>query len=101
MKMQDKPSGNRIFAATDYYTPKQILSEIEQVTGRKTNFLQVSDEQYKSYFPKFMAQEMLENHKFIEEPGYYGGSSLKESLALLDGKPTTWQAFLKNSGAFK
>ena len=48
-----------------------------------------------------MAEEMLENHLFIENPGYYNGASLKESLDLLEEKPTTWKEFLKKSGAFQ
>lgn len=47
---------------------------------------------------------MLENHLFIEEPGYYAGKSLSESLDLLQKvglKPTTWKEFLvKNKAAF-
>lgn len=95
-------SGKRVFAATDYYTPERILAEFEEVTGKKTRFAQISGEQYKSFLPEFMAQEMLENHLFIENPGYYNGASLKESLDLLDEKPTTWKEFLeKNAGAFQ
>ncbi len=48
-----------------------------------------------------MAEEMLENHLFIENPGYYNGASLKESLDLLEEKPTTWKEFLKKNGAFQ
>jgi len=51
-----------------------------------------------------MATEMLENHLFIENPGYYAGRSLKESLDLLSEvglKPTTWKEFLeRNKAAF-
>lgn len=49
-----------------------------------------------------MAEEMLENHLFIESPGYYAGRSLKESHDLLeeDGfKPTSWKAFLEANKA--
>ncbi len=63
--------------------------------------MQLSPEQYKSNFPPSMADEMLENHLFIEDPGYYNGASLKESLDLLEEKPTTWKEFLKKSGAFQ
>jgi uncharacterized protein YbjT (DUF2867 family) len=63
--------GKQILAASDYYTTKRILSEFEEVTGRRANFVQVDAETYKSFLPLSMAQEMLENHLFIEEPGYY------------------------------
>ena len=48
-----------------------------------------------------MAEEFLENHLFIENPGYYNGASLNESLDLLEEKSTTWKEFLKKSGAFQ
>jgi len=52
-----------------------------------------------------MGKEMLENHLFIEEPGYYAGRSLEESRELLKSvglKPTTWEEFLvKNKDFFK
>ena len=63
--------------------------------------MQLSPEQYKSAFPPAMAEEMLENHLFIENPGYFNGASLKESLDLLEEKPTTWKDFLKKNGAFQ
>jgi hypothetical protein len=70
------------------------------VTGKKTHYVQVTPEQYKSFLPPAVAEEYLENHLFIEDPGYYNGASLKESLDLLEDKPTTWKEFIKKSGAF-
>lgn len=73
------------------------------MTQSKTRFVQLDAETYKSFLPAPMAQEMLENHLFIEEPGYYAGKSLQESLDLLakvDLKPTSWKDFLaKNKAA--
>ncbi|KAF7592528.1 hypothetical protein BBP40_012752 [Aspergillus hancockii] len=92
--------GSQILAAADYYTVPQILSDFEQVTGKKTNFVQLDVETYKSFFPGPMADELLENHLFIENPGYYNGKSLKESLKLLASvglKPTTWKEFLEKN----
>lgn len=74
------------------------------MTGEKTAFMQVSPEQYHGYLPANVAQEMLETHLFIENPGYYAGESLEESLQLLEEKPTTWKEFverLKASDAFQ
>lgn len=69
--------------------------------GKKASFYQISSEQYKSYLPDYMADEMLENHLFIEEPGYYLGESLEDSLALLDAKPMSWKQFVEaNKDAF-
>lgn len=41
---------------------------------------------------------MLENHLLVEEPGYYNGMDLKESLEALSEKPTTWKEFVKANG---
>jgi hypothetical protein len=73
------------------------VSEFEEVTGKKLTFNQVTSEQYKGFLPSFMAEEMLENHLLIEEPGYYNGMSLKESLDALETKPTTWKEFVKQN----
>ncbi|PHH81961.1 hypothetical protein CDD82_7448 [Ophiocordyceps australis] len=94
-------NGKQVLAATDYYTVERMLSEFEQVTGKKATFTQVTAEQYKSFLPEAMAQEVLETHLFTEKPGYFNGMSLKESLALLDERPTTWKDFVKNSTAFQ
>lgn len=77
----------------------RIVSEFEEVSGKKIHFNQVTPEQYKSFLPDFMAEEMLENHQLIEEPGYYNGMSLQESLDALDEKPTTWKEFVKKNYA--
>ncbi|KAM4067020.1 nmrA-like family protein [Hirsutella rhossiliensis] len=97
--------GKQVLAAADYYTPARIVAEFEEVTGKQARFLQVDADTYKSFLPAPMAQEMLENHLFIEDPGYYAGESLDESRRLLAGvglAPTTWKEFLgKNKGAFR
>ncbi|GME63580.1 putative family transcriptional regulator protein [Neofusicoccum parvum] len=104
MKQREKLLGAQVLVAEDYYTPTRILKEFEEVTGKKTQYVQVDSETYKSFLPGPMAQEMLENHLFVEEPGYYAGKDLKESLDLLASaglKPTSWKDFLmKNKEAF-
>lgn len=58
-------------------------------------------EVFKSFLPPAVAQEMLENMLLLEDPGYYGGADLSESLALLEEKPTTWRDFVaKNKDKF-
>lgn len=100
LKNRERVLGARILVAEDYYTPTRVLKELEEVTGKKTNFVQVTNEQYKGFLPSFMAEEMLENHLFIENPGYYNGESLDESHKFVDGKLTTWKEFITKSGAF-
>ncbi|KAL5313439.1 hypothetical protein ACEPPN_019172 [Leptodophora sp. 'Broadleaf-Isolate-01'] len=105
MKCRTKVLGKQILAAADYYTPTRIVAEFEEVTGKKGRFVQVDAETYKSFLPGPLAEEMLENHLFIDDPGYFAGKSLKESVELLDEvglKSTTWKEFLeKNKGAFQ
>ncbi|KAK3903310.1 NmrA-like family domain-containing protein 1 [Staphylotrichum tortipilum] len=93
-------NGKRVYAASDYYTPERILADVEEVTGKKTAYVQLTPEQYKAALPAATADEMLENHLFIEKPGYFNGEILKESLDLLDEKPTTWKEFITKSRAF-
>ncbi|KKK18309.1 hypothetical protein ARAM_001617 [Aspergillus rambellii] len=102
LKNPSKTQGSQILAATDYYTPKRILSEFEEVTGKKARFVQVDSETYKGFNPGQMGLEMLENHLFVANPGYYNGRSLKESHDLLTEagyKPTTWKEFLEQHKA--
>ena len=102
IKNSEALNGQRVLAATDYYTPVRLLAEFEEVTGKKATFTQVSAEQYKSFLPEAIAEEMLENHLFVENPGYYNGASLQQSLDLLEEKPTTWKEFIqKNADAFQ
>ncbi|GLI80384.1 hypothetical protein PoHVEF18_008738 [Penicillium ochrochloron] len=83
LKNRSEVLGTQILAAANYYTPTRILAEFEEVTAKKTRFVQVDSESYTSFMPGRMGEEMLENHLFIESPGYYRGRSLKESHDLL------------------
>lgn len=86
--------GARILGASQYLTAPQILAAITKVTGKQTKFLQVSADVYKSFLPGPVAQEFLENHLFIEEPGYYNGETLEASHAILREKLTTLEEYL-------
>ena len=100
IKNSGKLNGKQVLAATAYYTPKEILSTVSEVTGKGTHFASVTPEQYKSFLPEAIAEEMLENHLFVEKPGYYNGAALNESLSILEDKPTTWKEFCVKRGAF-
>lgn len=88
-------SGKRILAAADYYTIDQLISEFSQVIGKPAQAVQISDDKFKSFLSPAAAQELLENMKLLEDPGYYAGASLEDSLALLEEKPTTWKEFVE------
>ncbi|CAI7614404.1 unnamed protein product [Penicillium discolor] len=102
LKHGDQLKNKQILAAAKYYTPDEIVDTFSKVTGKKAVFIQVSPEQYKASLPAAMADEYLDNQLFVEEPGYYLGEPLEPSLSLLDGKPTTWEEFVKkNISAWK
>ncbi|KAM0262142.1 hypothetical protein ACHAQJ_001885 [Trichoderma viride] len=88
-------SGNRILAAADYYTIDRLISEFSQVIGKPAQAVQISDDKFKSFLSPAAAQELLENMKLLEDPGYYAGEALGESLALLEEKPVTWKEFVE------
>ncbi|KAK7428138.1 hypothetical protein QQZ08_005377 [Neonectria magnoliae] len=94
--IQNYPSylGKRIYAATEYYTPARIAHEFSEVIGVPASFVQIPTETFKSYLPAPIAQEMLENILLLEDPGYYAGADLTESLALLEEAPTSWKSFV-------
>ncbi|GLA29588.1 hypothetical protein AnigIFM63326_007496 [Aspergillus niger] len=102
LKNRSETLGAQILVAEDYYTPTRILEEFEQVTGQKTQFVQVDSETYKSFMPGPMGLEMLENHLFIGNPGYFNGRSLNESkdlVAKAGYKLTSWKEFLQQNKA--
>ncbi|KAF7594789.1 hypothetical protein BBP40_008292 [Aspergillus hancockii] len=94
-------NGKQILGAAGYYTPEEIVETFTNVTGKKAVFVPVSAEQFKAVFPPTVSQELLENHLLIEEPGYYLGQSLDETLKLLDARPTTFADFVKNVDAWQ
>lgn len=100
IKNRDATLNKQILGAENYYTPEQIRSGLEAATGKKTHYAQVTSDQYKSFLPEFIAEEMLENHLFIEEPGYYNGAELKQSHDILEDKLVGWEEFIKKGGAF-
>ena len=97
--MKNFEAGTRIYEATDYLSPQQVVSEFSEVIGKPASFIQVSSEAFKSYLPPPVAQELLENMLLLEGPGYYGGADLTRSLSLLDEKPTTWKEFVEANKA--
>ena len=99
MKNAHQLNGKRILEATGYFTAEEVISTFTKVTGKKAVFIQVTPDQYKAALPAAVGQEFLENHLFIEEPGYFLGESLDESHKLLDAKPTTFEEFLAKNAS--
>jgi uncharacterized protein YbjT (DUF2867 family) len=87
--------GKRIYACTDYYTPNRLVSEFSEVIGQPAEYEQVPDDVFRSWMSAEHGQEMLENMKLLDDPGYYGGADLKETQSILDKKPTSWKEFVQ------
>ncbi|KAH3161880.1 hypothetical protein KXW84_007658 [Aspergillus fumigatus] len=98
LKNPSESLGAQILAAEDYYTPTRILQEFEEVTGQKARFVQVDPDTFKSFMPGLIGEEMLQNHLFIENPGYFNGRDLKESNDWLEKagyQLMSWREFLE------
>ena len=61
-----------VTGASDWYTPMDIVSTIERVSGKKTTFTSVPDDVIEGMLPPQMAKLLAETFKFIREYGYYG-----------------------------
>ena len=80
-----KPSGQLVYGASGWFTPTDMVSAIERVSGRKTTFTSLSDETFESFLPPNLAKEMSETFSFIDEYAYFGPGAeqlLEESLAV-------------------
>lgn len=65
--------------------------------GKPAQAVQISDDEFKSFLSPAAAQELLENMKLLEDPGYYAGESLEDSLGLLEERPTSWKEFVEKN----
>jgi NmrA-like family len=87
---REKVLGARIYGATDYYTPEQIIADfqaIKSTDGQGGGAKQVPEAMFKKILaskglPEPLQEEMLENMLLMPQFGYYGGADLKESLAV-------------------
>lgn len=105
---KDQTLGKRIYGATAYYTPKQIIDEFKEVfpeAGKDAGFSRLPDGVFKDIMastgaPEPVQEEMLQNMRLMPEFGYYGGDKLEPSLSILDEAPTTWKDYLKSVPMF-
>lgn len=122
----EKVLGKRIYGATAYYTPTEIVDQFKELfpnTGKKATFSRLPNDVFKSIMgsmgmPEPIQEEMLQNMRLLSEYGYYGGDKLDSSLAvglfvsalidspltiapkILSEKPTTWKEYAKRQPAF-
>ncbi len=100
---REKTLGKRIFGATAYYTPEQIVEEFKALkpeASKGAKAVQVPHEVFKGFLaqtgaPEATQDEMLQNMRLMPEFGYYGNACLDEShsvsLLFFPEKPSkTW-----------
>lgn len=100
--------GRQVYAATDYYTPADIVREFKATfpeAGATAVFFSTPHEKFLealkgSGMPDFASEEMLENLRLMDEGGYFGGASLEESKPILEDGLTTWVDYMKKAKAF-
>ena len=95
----------RVLTTSGYVTPKQAAATFEEVTGEKAGVNQISLAQFKSFLPPAAAEELGENMRLIEDPGYYVGEpsdGVDWSVGLVAkheglGKLVTWKDYVTNN----
>lgn len=95
VKHSPETFSKQILASSGYFTPDRIISEFEEVTGKKVSYVEIPHDLFKSFLPAAVAQELMENMLLLQDPGYYAGADLKPSLGMLgDDKVTSWKSFV-------
>ena len=97
--------GFRVHGVSEWNTPKEIVETLSKTSGTKVEFKEVSGEDYESYLPKPIAEEMKENMLLVRDWSYFGKGTEKkqaESNKILgDMKLTTWEEFVKQNGPWE
>ncbi len=78
----DTTIGKHVLAASAWITPLDVCAAVEKVTGKKCEFKEMRDEEWKG------GQELLENMVMIKEWAYYGPDAkegVKWSQGIVDG----------------
>lgn len=68
----EKYADSTLSAATGLYSYREVAEIITRLTGKKTIYAQISQEQWKSYLPPKYQHSMSAMMCWIEKPGYYG-----------------------------
>lgn len=87
---KQKTLGERVYGATDYYTPTQIVETFKELfptVGKDATFKRLPDAAFKGILaatgaPEPIQEEMLQNMRLMPEFGYYGGDTLASSHAV-------------------
>jgi len=92
--------GSEVFSYGDILSGAEMAKQWGEVTGKKTSYVQVTEDQFKqsvlkSGAPERLAVEFYEMYACIAEFGYYGKKDLSTSTQSLARKPRTWAEFVK------
>lgn len=102
---KDKLLGKRLLGATSYMTGKEIVDSFKKAfpeAGRTARYVEVPETVYRNDMkskgvPDYMAEEMYENFRLMQDFGYYGGEALDATHQLTDGLLTTWEEHAKSA----
>ncbi|KAK6214730.1 NmrA-like family protein [Colletotrichum tabaci] len=105
---REKVLGKRVLAATAYTTAGEAVEIFKKVypeAGKTARYNEASHDDFRGALkgqgmPDFVAEEMLQNMRLLNEFGYYGGEKLDESHAIVEDKLTTWEEHVRESKAF-
>lgn len=91
-------AGQTLSAATGLYSYREATEIITRVTGKKTIYAQLPQEQWTGYLPPAYQASMTAMMRWIEKPGYYG----PQTKELVDwavkqavGNLTTFEEFVE------
>ncbi|MCJ1478103.1 hypothetical protein MMC13_006778 [Lambiella insularis] len=92
--------GKRISGANGWITAEQIAATIEEVSGVKTTFREISDEVFRGFFPPAMASIRGAALVNLREYSYFGPDAhadVAESLKILGQKPTSFTEYVEKN----
>lgn len=87
---EQKVLGKRVYGATAYYTPAQIVEEFKELypsVAKDAGYIQLPGDVFKGIMagtgaPEVVQEELLQNMRLMPEFGYYGGDTLDFSLGV-------------------
>ncbi|CAI7641708.1 unnamed protein product [Penicillium manginii] len=94
----DKYVDSILSAATGFYSYREAAEIITRITGRKTIYAQIPQEQWTSYLPPNYQRPMGAMMCWIEKPGYYGPQSkelVEWTVKQARGKLTSLEEFVE------
>ncbi|KAL1745763.1 hypothetical protein HDZ31DRAFT_81735 [Schizophyllum fasciatum] len=99
--------GQRVYGATGYTTPVQILDGFKKVypaVGKEAGFQRLPGDVFKGILgsmglPEPVQEEMLQNMRLVFEFGYFGGEKLDWSQSIVEEPLTTWEEYITGNAA--